>query len=181
MYVKKVPFGSCPRAMPSTSRNRSRVARGASRRMFNLSMHASITIFVRQVGCLATCGMRSWKSYPAPCQWAVCGNRATLRFSDHRGISQNSVKIHADGLSSRLALSKTMRNDKHFAITSNRDCLVSNSEEPNIAPKSVGLRQGPPPPFTFRRVPRSSTHRTQVRHGVRCTEQASVHARFRRH
>ena len=36
-----------------------------SLRTFYLSVHASLTIFVREVGCLVTCGMCSWKSYPA--------------------------------------------------------------------------------------------------------------------
>ena len=35
-------------------------------RRFNLYMHASLTFFVRQVGCLAMCRMRSLGSYPAP-------------------------------------------------------------------------------------------------------------------
>ena len=34
-------------------------------RKFNFYMHASSTFFVRQVGCLATCWMRSLESYPA--------------------------------------------------------------------------------------------------------------------
>ena len=37
----------------------------SSRKTFNLYMHASLTFFVRQVGCLATCWMRSLESYPA--------------------------------------------------------------------------------------------------------------------
>ena len=33
--------------------------------MFNLNVQASLLIFVLQVGCLATCGMRSLERYPA--------------------------------------------------------------------------------------------------------------------
>ena len=37
----------------------------SSRKKFNLYMHANLAFFVRQVGCLVTCGMRSLESYLA--------------------------------------------------------------------------------------------------------------------
>ena len=50
---------------------------GESRRMFNLSVRASLTNFVRQVGCLATCGMRSWKSCTVSQRRMACGRGAS--------------------------------------------------------------------------------------------------------
>ena len=64
---------SCSRAMPSTS-------------MFRLSVHASRTTVVRQVGCLATCEMRSMESYLAPhpgrVPWVACGRGASRHSFD---------------------------------------------------------------------------------------------------
>ena len=86
VYVKKVPFGLLPRQtrlpVPARCRvlqnsitsgtwgqltpRRHAIYSGEPRRKFNLSVHASLTIFVRQVGCFITCGIRSRRSYPVP-------------------------------------------------------------------------------------------------------------------
>ena len=96
--------------------------------------------------------------------WLLVQSWTTLRFSDHRGISPNSVKNLTDCLSSRLTRSKTMGTDK---------CL--HMPRTIVSGFSQGLL-----PFIIFRLLRSSLHRIQVLHCDAVQNKLFVDSLFRR-